>query len=600
MRIDSKSILLILLLTGFALEITAQSIIRGPYLQMGTSSSILIKWKTSVPTSTEVKIGFTPNNYFSTIQIGSLTTDHEVRINELLPNTKYYYTIGNSEQVLQGDDQNYFTTYADSHSERLYRFWITGDCGNNSNNQIQVRDQYLNYTGSEFTDGWLLLGDNAYSSGLESEYDQMFFSHYQENIMKHTVLWPVPGNHEYGNEPELQDSKQIPYYSIFTVPTRGEAGGVASNTESYYSYNVGNIHFIALDSYGEESNKRLYDTLSQQIVWLKKDLNANRQTWTIAYWHHPPYTKGSHDSDSETELVKIRENLLRILERHKVDIVLCGHSHAYERSRLMNGYYNSSSDFNPDDYIKSSSSGIYDGTQNSCPYIKKSTESGGGIVYVVAGSSGQLGGTIAGFPHPAMFYSNRTNGGSVILEIIKNRLDLKWLSNEGTILDSFTLMKDVGFNKALNLIHGEQIELTASWLGTYDWINSNSNVQSILVTPETDTLMVVQDDLKCLTDTFKISVERITRIKPSDNKAEINAYPNPANENIFIELPHSNFLKIDLEDNTGRVITTFTPQFETNGNRIDLRIDTFHLKSGTYIINAWEREKRWTKKIFIK
>lgn len=599
MRIDAKSILLILSLTLFALESVAQSIlIRGPYLQLGTSNSIIIKWKTSEPTSTTVKIGVTPNNYVSTIKIDSISTDHEVRINELLPNTKYYYTIGSSEQVLQGDDQNYFTTYPDSHSERPFRFWITGDCGNNSNNQIQVRDQYLNYTGSKFTDGWLVLGDNAYPSGLEAEYDQMFFSVYQENIMKHTVLWPVPGNHDYGNNLELQDSKQIPYYNIFTVPTHGEAGGVASNTESYYSYNVGNIHFIALDSYGEESNKRLYDTLSQQIVWIKKDLLANRKTWTIAYWHHPPYTKGSHDSDSETELVKIRENLLRILERHKVDIVICGHSHAYERSRLMNGHYNSSSGFNPDDYIISSSSGIYDGTQNSCPYVKKSTESGGGIVYVVAGSSGQLGGNIAGFPHPAMFYSNRTNGGSVILEIIKNRLDLKWLSNEGTILDSFTLMKDVGFNKALNLVEGEQLELTASWLGTYDWINSNFNLPSILVTPETDTLIVVQDDFKCLIDTFKISVERITRVKPSVRKAEINAYPNPANENIYIELPHSNFLKIDFEDISGRIITTFIPQFETN--RIDLRIDNFHLKSGTYIINAWEREKRWTKKIFVK
>jgi len=31
--------------------------------------------------------------------------------------------------------------------------------------------------------------------------------------------------------------------------------------------------------------------------WLRQDLAANHKQWLIAYWHHPPYTKGGHDSD---------------------------------------------------------------------------------------------------------------------------------------------------------------------------------------------------------------------------------------------------------------------------------------------------------------
>jgi hypothetical protein len=57
----------------------------------------------------------------------------------------------------------------------------------------------------------------------------------------------------------------------------------------------------------------------------------------IAYWHHAPYTMGNHTADQEMELVKIRENFLPILERFGVDLVLRGHSHYYERSRLMKG-----------------------------------------------------------------------------------------------------------------------------------------------------------------------------------------------------------------------------------------------------------------------
>ena len=36
-------------------------------------------------------------------------------------------------------------------------------------------------------------------------------------------------------------------------------------------------------------------------TWLTADLAATSARWIIAYWHHPPYTFGSHDSDSPTD-----------------------------------------------------------------------------------------------------------------------------------------------------------------------------------------------------------------------------------------------------------------------------------------------------------
>jgi hypothetical protein len=35
------------------------------------------------------------------------------------------------------------------------------------------------------------------------------------------------------------------------------------------------------------------------LAWLEQDLAANEKDWTIAYWHSPPYSKGTHDSDAE-------------------------------------------------------------------------------------------------------------------------------------------------------------------------------------------------------------------------------------------------------------------------------------------------------------
>ena len=57
-------------------------------------------------------------------------------------------------------------------------------------------------------------------------------------------------------------------------------------------------------------------TLQQrsQERWAREDALATDQDWVVAFWHHPPYTKGSHDSDSGSIESDMRENALPILE----------------------------------------------------------------------------------------------------------------------------------------------------------------------------------------------------------------------------------------------------------------------------------------------
>jgi hypothetical protein len=73
--------------------------------------------------------------------------------------------------------------------------------------------------------------------------------------------------------------------------------------------------------------------------WLKADLEKTKSDWVVAFFHHPPYTKGSHDSDLEKQLIEMRTHIMPILESGGVDMVLTGHSHIYERSMLMDGAY---------------------------------------------------------------------------------------------------------------------------------------------------------------------------------------------------------------------------------------------------------------------
>jgi acid phosphatase type 7 len=388
------------LLTTFTCStaIFGQAVTRKPYLQIGTPTSIVIKWRTDLPTDSKVNVGLSSTQLSSSFSDPSNTTEHEVKVSNLSPNTVYYYNVGSTNGVLEGDNSHFFKTAPLVGSTQPIRIWAMGDMGHvgdTPNNQKNVRDSYLKYIGNDNrkTDMVLLLGDNAYPNGMDNEYQVNFFDAYKDNFLKNNVLWAVPGNHEY--YAANRNSRGIPYYAIFTLPKNAEAGGSPSGVESYYSFDYANVHIIALDSDGIEDNQyRLYDTISPQVNWLKRDLAANRQPWTIVMFHHPPHTKNSHDSDAEEELRLLKENLTPILERYKVDVVLNAHSHIYERSVFVKGFRGPSNTFSTSTNAVSASTGRYDGAANSCAYIKKNE----GVVYATVGSSGRNNGVPGPWP----------------------------------------------------------------------------------------------------------------------------------------------------------------------------------------------------------
>ncbi|PBQ31867.1 hypothetical protein CNR22_08820 [Sphingobacteriaceae bacterium] len=486
-----------------SVAVPSPTIVKGPYLQIGTQNSMKIRWETSSACDTKVMYGTSAASLTSVISNTSPVVSHEVSIGSLSAYTKYFYSIGTTSFVIQGDTNNYFLTSPTPGAEGKYRFWVIGDCGNASTNQVNVKNQFKNYNGNRMVDGWLTLGDNAYSSGSDPQFNAEFFTIYQNDVMKNKVLWPVPGNHDYNNG--AVTSSTTPYFSIFNVPTAAEAGGVASGTKAYYSYDYGNIHFIALDSYGTVAGNKMYDTTGAQAVWLKADLAANTKKWIVAYWHHPPYTMGSHNSDTESDLVAIRQKFIRILERYKVDLILCGHSHDYERSKLMQGHYGAESTFTASVHNLSQSSALYDGSSNSCPYTKDSVNHATGTVYVLSGSSGQLGGQQGSFPHDAMHYSNSTNGGSLVMDIEGNRLDLKWLCADGVVRDKFTIYKDVNAVKNYTVLPAQVATLQASWPGAFTW-DDNSTAKTNTVSALSDATFWVKDPNSCVADTFKLKV----------------------------------------------------------------------------------------------
>lgn len=410
---------------------------RGPYLNQANQSSIVIRWRSSQAVVGRVRYGTASGSLTQSVDEAAATTEHIVQLNGLTPYTRYYYSVGSAiDTLVGGDAEHTFRTSPVPGTATDTRIWVLGDAGRANADQTAVRDAYYSWTGARTPDLCLMLGDNAYNSGTDSEYQAAVFNMYPTMLRK-MPLWSCLGNHD-ANNGSTSNTANFPYFDMFTFPSAAECGGEISGTERYFSFDYGNIHVINLDSQ-TSSRATLESTGSDgpMALWLRDDLAGITATWIIAIFHHPPYSKGSHNSDSETALVEMRSRFGPILEAGGVDLVLTGHSHSYERSFFLDGHYGVSTTFNAVTHKQQAGNGRPAGDG---AYIKPLTgpRDHFGAVYTLTGSAGSAdGGTLN---HPAMFVSYNTLG-SFNLDINGNTLNATYIESDNDIADTFTIIK---------------------------------------------------------------------------------------------------------------------------------------------------------------
>ncbi|MFK7808121.1 MAG: MopE-related protein [Saprospiraceae bacterium] len=425
--VPSISSLLTLLCLSLLNAASAQEVVRGPYLQSSSSESIIVKWRTDIPTTSTVWYGS---------QVGSLTqhvdsieevVDHEVTITGLSPNTKYFYAVGTNTTELEGDSLDYyFKTHPNIGEQTAFHAWIQGDMGTGNTTQRDVRDRYYEIEPAEGTPFMLTVGDNAYADGEDDEFQDYFFDIYP-TFLRRSTMFAIPGNHDY--HACDQDEEEGPYFDIFTHPTNGESGGLASGTERYFSFDYANVHFVVVEGYMPDG----------QLEWLQQDLEQNTQDWVIGLTHHAPYSKGTHDSDNSGKMSDVREQILPIMEAYGVDLFLAGHSHVYERSFLVHGHYGESDEFESTMALDNGN-GRIDG-DGAYHKVMTGPNANKGTIYTVIGSSG--GKSFDGdLDYPIMSHNFKKNGSGV-LNVDGDQLDFRFIDKDGVIQDYFTITKDL-------------------------------------------------------------------------------------------------------------------------------------------------------------
>ncbi|VAX05847.1 hypothetical protein MNBD_GAMMA25-613 [hydrothermal vent metagenome] len=418
---------------------------RAPYLMMPAENAITLRWQTTQSGMGLVRFGRLPEKLDQQLLESTESEQHELRLQGLMPATRYYYQIenrtdGEADQLLYRGKDYWFRTSPQAGIPQPVRFAVLGDPGYAGPVQIEVRDALLNWlkdnprTGkpdeliSTNLDLLLTTGDNAYRSGSNKQFQQGFFSPYQK-ILKNTPVWLAYGNH---------DARRWAFFDIFSFPTQAESGGLASDSENYYSFDYANVHFIMLDT---QASSMSVD--SEMLTWLKEDLAATQQQWIITVFHHPPYTKGSHNSDNQRDsggrMRAVRENVLPVLEAAGVDLVLSGHSHMYERSYLLRCHYAES------DSLQKNM--LHDKTMGTeVAYQKPGRDGFSGTVYTVIGSSSKQ--DQGSLDHPAMAVS-LAEAGSVVVDIDNNLMTLRFISRDGLVADQFSMQKISAMEKTV-------------------------------------------------------------------------------------------------------------------------------------------------------
>ena len=220
----------------------------------------------------------------------------------LLPTHLYCYQVF-SEDIALTEPAPLATAAAASPTDHI-QFVAVGDTGTGGAAQKAI----AKWISAQPFDLMLFLGDIAYKAGTPAQLQNNFFSIYR-NFLRYVPAFPTIGNHE------RRTRRGRAYFEAFVLP----------EPERYYSFDWGNVHFVAIDTTQRDA---------KQLVWLDEDLTRNKLPWVIVFGHHPMYTNSLRGPQ-----LWIRQAFSKIITDHKVDLVLTGHEHQYERFRVAGVNY---------------------------------------------------------------------------------------------------------------------------------------------------------------------------------------------------------------------------------------------------------------------
>ncbi len=228
--------------------------------------------------------------------------------------------------------------FAQGAPQDALNFLVFGDWGRNGEkDQAQVAGQMAKSAAAVGAAFVISVGDNFYDNGVASTGDPQWRTSFEDVYSAPSLQIPwqvILGNHDYhGNcEAQLAYAKLSSRWKMPARYYRLSRTIDAITTADFFFLDTTPM----INSY-YQSEKTRANVLSRnvpgQLAWFKGALAASTAQWKIVIGHHPIYSGGDHGDTPE-----LIENLLPLLQEHKVQAYFNGHDH--DLQHLMAGNVN--------------------------------------------------------------------------------------------------------------------------------------------------------------------------------------------------------------------------------------------------------------------
>jgi acid phosphatase type 7 len=314
-----------------------------------------VRFGTSPTALSEVRKGYSWTTPPPTAGLGNNEPPvrmHEVHVCGLEAGKTYYYQVGGGPA---GGDAwsatQSFVTVPKSGAPGAITIGVSGDSRDSADifQLVQTRMKDAGASLQLFTGDFVIFGtqSSTYKQWLDKSWKDPADATKFLTLGQQMFL-TVAGNHE---------AEAAQYFSNFALP------GDGPRAEQFGSFNAGNAHIILLDD-TPLADAPDGDAAKDQLAWLEGDLTraeADRAAhpFIIATHHRGEFTTGRHAG--ERDVVRVRDALVPLWDKHHVDLVVVGHDHNYERSKSITG-------------------------PGNAPVVKSSTKDG--TTYVIAAGAG--------------------------------------------------------------------------------------------------------------------------------------------------------------------------------------------------------------------
>lgn len=399
-------------LTVLALPTAVQAapeFVRLSFTSPATDTEMTISWNTSVAASSTVEYGTSPGNLTMTATGSSITANpafgivHETAVTNLLPDTTYYYRVGDA---VEGWSAEYsFATGPPLDPDcGSFRFAFLGDNRPDATlgggqNYDAVLQQAMAHNPRFFLNG----GDMVEDGNNTGEW--LDFFGYNDDTVPYVPYMPCMGNHDDGSGN---------YNDLYALP-------LGSGSEEYYYFTYGNAIFVSLST---ESFSGGAIPFQDQADWLDTVLTQNPKRWKVVFYHKPTYTHEvffsiSHEPNEENQ----NAALVPVFDAHHVDVVIASHNHWYER-------------YSPSNCTTAGTPG----SNSPCPVAGPEM----GTVYLVSGGAGAF--TIPAFLCGSATGRVECSGDHhyIVFDVADNVLNMEtWGASPepNVVIDSLTITK---------------------------------------------------------------------------------------------------------------------------------------------------------------